>query len=77
MGHLDLERSLHLLKDKFYWAGMTTDMENHIQTCERCLHFKSKPQKNPPELYPITATHPLELIHMDFLTIKSGKQVRM
>ena len=50
---------------------MTADMENHIQTCDRCLCFKSKPQK--PELYPITATHPLELIHMDFLTNESGK----
>ena len=70
VGHLGLERSLDLLKDKFYWARMATDM-NHIQTCERCLCFKSKPQKT--ELYPITATYPLELIHMDFLTIKSGK----
>ena len=71
MGHLGLERSLDVLKDRFYWTGMTTDMGNHIQTCERCLCFRSKPQKT--ELYPITATHPLELIHMDFLTIESGK----
>ena len=34
VGHLGLERSLDLLKDRFYWAGMTTDMGNHIQTCE-------------------------------------------
>ena len=33
--------------------------------------FKSKLQKT--ELCPITATHLLELIHMDFLTIESGK----
>ena len=71
MGHLHLERSLDLLKDRFYWAGMSTDMENHIQTCGRCLQFKSKPQKT--ELYPITITHLLELVHMDFLTIESGK----
>ena len=45
IGHLGLERFLELLKDRFYWAGMTADMENHIQTCDRCLHFKSKPQK--------------------------------
>ena len=53
-------------------------MESHIQTCERCLCFKSKPQKT--ELYPITATHPLELIHMDFLTVescKTGKDVNI
>ena len=47
------------------------DMENHIQICDRCLGFKSKPQKT--ELYPITATHLLKLFHMDFLAIESGK----
>ena len=71
IGHLGLERSLDLLKDRFYWAGIMADIENHNQTCDRCLHFKKKPQKT--ELYPITATHPLELIHIDFLTIESGK----
>ena len=71
IGHLGLERPLNLLKDRFYWAGMPTDMKNHSQTCDRFLQFKSKPQKM--ELYPITTTHPLELVHMDFLTIESGK----
>ena len=70
-GHLGLQRSLELLKDRFYWQGMNGEMENHIQNCDRCLHFKSKPQKT--ELCPITVTHPLDLIHMDFLTIESGE----
>ena len=70
-GHLGLERSLDLLKGRFYWIEMTTDMENHIQTCDRYLCFKSKPQKT--EFYPITANHLLELTHIDFLTIESGK----
>ena len=71
IGHLGLERSLDLLKDRFYWAGLSTDMENHIQTCDRCLCFKSKPQKT--ELYAINTTYLLEFVHMDFLTIESGK----
>ena len=71
IGHLGLERSLDLLKDKFYWPGMNEEMEDHIRNHNSCLHFKSKPQKT--ELCPIMATHPLELIHMDFLTIESGK----
>ena len=53
-------------------------MENHIQTCDRCLCFKIKPQKT--ALYPITATYPLELVHMEFLTIesvKTGKDVNI
>ena len=28
-GHLGLGRSLDLWKDRFYWGGMSTDMENH------------------------------------------------
>ena len=71
IGHLGLERSLDLLEDRFYWVQMSTDIENHIQTCDRCLCFKSKRQKT--ELCPITTTHPLELVHMDFLTVESGK----
>ena len=47
---------------------MTTGMENHIPTCDRCLCFKDKPQKT--ELYPITATHLLELIHMVLCNVK-------
>ena len=51
---------------------MNDEIENHIQNCDRCLQFESRPQKKT-ELCPITATHPLQLVHMDFLTIESGK----
>ena len=51
IGNVGSERSLDLLKDRFYWAGMTADMGNHIQTCDRHLCFKSKPWKT--ELYPL------------------------
>ena len=71
VGHLGLERSLDLLKDWFYWPNMAQDIETHIKQCDRCLRFKSKPQQT--ELHPIIATHPMELVHMDYLTIESGK----
>ena len=45
IGHLVLQRFLDLLKDKFYWPGMNDEMKNHIWNCDKCLHFKSKPQK--------------------------------
>ena len=53
---------------------MSTVIESHIQTCDRCLCFKSKPQKT--ELHPITATYPIELVYMNVLTIESGKTSR-
>ena len=46
IGHLGLETSLDLLKDKFYWPGMNDELKKHIQNCDRSLHFKSTPQKN-------------------------------
>ena len=30
IGHLGLDRSLELLRDRFYWPGMNEEMENHI-----------------------------------------------
>ena len=52
-------------------ALMKLDVEQHIRTCGQCLHFKAKPQCA--ELHPILATHPMELLHVDFLTTESGK----
>ena len=50
---------------------MAQDMETHIKQCDRCLRFKSRPQQT--ELHPIIATHPMELVPMDFLIIEAGK----
>ena len=71
VGHLGLEISLDPLKDLFYWPNMAQDMETHIKHCDTCLRFKSRPQQT--KLHPIIATHPMKLIHMDFLTTESGK----
>ena len=71
VGHLGIERTGHLLKDHFYWPNMHNDVEKHIQQCPRCLQFKTSPERA--EMYPIEATHPWELIHMDFLTIEAPK----
>ena len=29
-GHLGIERTTHLLKDRFYWPGMQTDIEQYV-----------------------------------------------
>ena len=71
VGHLGYDRCIDLLQDRFYWTGMAKDLEVHIKNCDRCLRFKQKPQVA--ELNPILASYPLELVHIDFLTIESGK----
>ena len=76
--HMGLEQILDLVWDWFYWSGMTKDVELHIVRCEQCIWFKSKPQWAAMES--IQATHTLQLVHLDYLTIKaseSGKDVHM
>jgi len=48
---------------------MSADVESKIRTCNRCIRRKSLPEKAAP-LVNITATRPLELVCMDFLTIE-------
>ena len=49
---------------------MIEDVRNHIRTCERCTRYKHQPERE--KFKPISCTYPLELVHLDFLTI--GKE---
>ena len=53
---------------------MAEDVRKYIRQCDRCVQFKKKKEQT--ELYPITATYPLELVHLDFLSI-GGKEDKM
>ena len=53
-------------------------MSKHIKQCERFLKFKALLEKAPMEN--IDATYPMELVHMDYLTIEAnegGKDVHI
>ena len=50
---------------------MNEDVRKHIKSCDRCLRFKQVPEQVPMET--IETSYPLELIHMDFLTIGSKR----
>ena len=72
VGHLGIERTTSLLKDRFYWPKMESDIEEYVKTCPRCLKFKAIPEKA--ELNIINVTRPLELVHIDFLTIEAPRK---
>ena len=74
LSHLGTECMLDLLRDQSYWSMMQDDVDQHILDCDRCNRFKVHCE----ELYPILATYPLELVHIDFLMIenpRNGKDV--
>lgn len=43
-GHLGVERTSELIKDRFYWPRMTTEIENYVKNCGRCITRKTLPQ---------------------------------
>ena len=43
VGHLGHSRVLDLLRDRFYWPGMHTDVASYINSCPRCIRRKSWP----------------------------------
>ena len=71
VGHLGLECMLDLMCDRFFWPHMAVQAKEHIGKCCPCLAFKARQPKAP--LENIVATHPLELVHLDFLCLEPGK----
>ena len=67
MGHLRMDRTLGLIQNRFFWPGMCESICTYIRACNRCTRFKQAPEKA--EMHPIETSYPMELVHMDFLTI--------
>ena len=72
VGHLGKDKTLDLVGQRFYWPGMTRDVESYIKDCARCIKRKAPDPPRAP-LVPILATEPMELLAMDFLSIEKGK----
>lgn len=70
MGHLGVERTLHLIRERFYWPHMQRDVEQHIT--KKCYCVKRGPtslHKRAP-LTNIVSTYPLEIVSIDFLQLE-------
>ena len=72
MGYQGRDRTISLIRDRFFWYGQTRDVENWISSCDRCLRRKT-PCKDRAELVNIESSQPLELVCMDFLSLETSK----
>ena len=72
MGHPGKERTLSLIRDRFYWPGMTSDVDSWIANCGRCIRRKSKTDIRAP-LVNIRSKYPLELVCIDYLTLEPSQ----
>ena len=62
---------LDLMCDRFFWPHMAAQGKKHVEKCCPCLAFKARQHKAP--LESIMATHSLELMHLNYLCLESGK----
>ena len=71
VGHQGRMRTLSLLRERCFWPGMQTEAIQHVLKCTRCLRRKTPSHVAP--LQPIQVTQPLELVHMDYLSLEPSK----
>lgn len=72
-GHLGVEKTLELIRDRFYWPKMGAEVESYIKNCGRCVARKTPPQRAAP-LNQMTSRGPLDLVCIDFLSLEPDSQ---
>ena len=70
-GHQGRDRTVSLVRERFYWDTLYKDTSDYIAQCPRCLRRKGTTR--PALLQPFFATQPLEIIHLDHLTLEPCK----
>jgi transposase InsO family protein len=72
IGHLGRDKTLELMRDRFYWPGMATSVANYVAQCPRCLCGKS-PQHQRAPLVNIETSQPMEMVCIDYLSLEQCK----
>ncbi len=72
-GHLGMDKTIELIRQRFYWPKMGVEVEQYIKNCGRCITRKALPQRAAP-LKQITSQGPLDLVCIDFLSLEPDSQ---
>jgi transposase InsO family protein len=72
VGHLGREKTLELVRDRFFWPGMAVSVAEHVSKCSRCLCAKTQTNQRAP-LVNIETTQPMELLCLVYLSLEESK----
>ena len=70
-GHQGRDRTVSLIRERFYGDTLYKDTSDYVAQCPRCLRRKGT--SRPALLQPFFATQPVEIIHLDHLTLEPCK----
>ena len=70
MGHPGRLKTLELVRQDYYWPGMTSTISKWVEGCALCQQMKINTHPTTPGIMPIKshATRPFEQVSMDFIT---------
>uniref|UniRef100_A0AAQ6ID30 Gypsy retrotransposon integrase-like protein 1 n=1 Tax=Anabas testudineus TaxID=64144 RepID=A0AAQ6ID30_ANATE len=72
MGHQGTDRTVSLIRDRFFWPYMQREIEQYVLTCA-CLKQKKPSRETRAPLTNIVTTQPFELVSVDFLHLDRCK----
>ena len=64
-GHQGCDCTLSLMKERFWWPGMSQALLKAVANCGRCSQYEAKGQL--PPMQPIICTEPMELVHIEYV----------
>ena len=67
-GHQGRDHTLSLMKERFWWPGMSQVLLRSVANCGRCIQYEAKGQL--PPMQPIICTEPMELVHIDYIRME-------
>ena len=74
LGHLGFERTIDMIRSRFFWPKMADEVKKWCDQCKRCCLRKTRPSRTTRvPLVSINTTEPLELICIDFLKLEKSK----
>jgi len=77
-GHFGFQRTIDLVRQRYYWETMTTDTKKFVKACIACQLSKKTRSKKAGLLKSITATEPWEIIGIDFIgPIRDSKKRKL
>ena len=68
VGHQGRNRTLSLMKERFWWPGMSQALLKAVANCGRCIQYEAKGQL--PPMQPIICTEPMELVHINYIRME-------
>uniref|UniRef100_A0AAQ4S8F2 Gypsy retrotransposon integrase-like protein 1 n=1 Tax=Gasterosteus aculeatus aculeatus TaxID=481459 RepID=A0AAQ4S8F2_GASAC len=69
-GHQGVERTLELLRQRCYWPGMSSDVSQWCQTCERCQVAKDSRPIRSSFMGHLLASRPNEIVAIDYTVLE-------